>query len=151
MRLDKRATMKAYKARVQAVPTETVRAWFDGKWMSSFAIRCTISAGRPVSTRFRKQYPVQAYLIALEKGATPLGLTTEHKISGRYVCQTRRTLDPGDVRYIGKYSHFSGHLLRRQDNPFALQPEDKRYIEQDDRPVCLAYNLRRSSSMCSST
>lgn len=149
--LDKRQTMRAYKTRLRSLPIETIRSWFDGKWVSSFAIRSTIPTGRSIGSRLKKHYPVQAFLVAIERGAKPLGITTEHKHNNQYICSVRQVIPDHKIRYIGKYSHFSGHTLKREDNPFALQPEDKRYADPEERPVCLAYNLRRSSSMQSST
>ena len=147
MRIDKRRTMRAFKKRLRSLDKSLFSKWFDGKWISSFDIRSTIMVSKQINARMRKHYSVQAYLIALEKGASPLGITTEHTHNGKYVCVTRQSIDANTIQYIGKYSHFSGHTLRRQDNPFTLQPEDKRYGNPDERPVCLAYNLRRSLSI----
>jgi len=143
--------MKAFKARLRQLDAEVFHTWFTGKWVSSFDIRSTIPYGQTIGSRIRKHYPVQAYLIAIEKGAKPLGITTEHTHSGQYICRVRQALKKEDVCYIGKYSHFSGHRLKREDNPFALQPEDKRYTSKDDRPAVLMYNLRSGSSLQSST
>jgi hypothetical protein len=147
--LDKRETMRAYKARLRTLPAQTFYDWFDDRWISSFDIRSTITTGQPVSARFRKHYAIQAFLIACEKGARPKGVTTEHKHKGQFVCPVRQSIQFHDIRYIGRYSHFSGHKLKREENPFALQPQDKRYCKVEDRSACLVYNLR--SSIQSST
>lgn len=149
--LDKHHTMKVFKQRLRGLDTHLFKQWFDGKWISSFDLRSTIPYGHPIGSRIRKHYSVQAYLVAVEKGAKPLGITTEHTHGGEYICSVRRDISDDRIRYIGKYSHFSGHKLKREDNPFALQPEDKRYGKKDDRPVMLAYNLRNGSSLQSST
>ena len=142
--------MKAFRARLRNLDAQIFHDWFDGKWISSFDLRSTIPFGKAVGARIRKHYSVQAYLIAIEKGAKPLGITTEHTHGGEYVCATRRLILNEKIRYIGKYSHFSGHKLRIEDNPFALQAKDKRFAKPDERPVVLAYNLRSGSSLQSS-
>jgi len=140
--------MKAFKARLRSLDAQVFREWFDGKWVSSFDLRSTIPYGNPIGSRIRKHHSVQAYLVAIEKGAKPLGITTEHTHNGQYVCTVRQTIPKNQIRYIGKYSHFSGHTLRREDNPFALQPEDKVYGKPEDRPITtLSYNLRSGSSL----
>lgn len=143
--------MKAYKARLRRMDARTFHEWFDGKWISCFDIFSTIPVGKVVGARIRKYYPVQAYLIALEKGAKPCGITNEHTSDGEYQCEQRRKIKPCNIQYIGKFSKFTGHELRRQDNPFALQPEDRRYAKRNQRPILIAYNLRNSSSMNSTS
>jgi hypothetical protein len=149
--LDKRRTMKVFKQRLRDLDARLFKRWFDEKWVSSFDLRSTIPYGQPIGPRIRKHYSAQAYLIAVEKGAKPLGITTEHTHGGNYICSVRRAITDDNIRYIGKYSHFSGHKLKREDNPFALQPADKRYGKKDDRHVVLVYNLRSVSSLQSST
>ena len=142
-KLDKKRTMINYRSRLQSLPSELYKQWFDNKWISSFATRSSIHTGQTIPTHFRKYYPVQTYLIAVEKGATPLGITTEHKKMNKFICPVRQTLDPGQIAYIGKYSHFSGHTLKQKDNPFALKPEDKVYCVSQEQIVC-SYYLRSS-------
>ena len=145
MVLDKKKTMAAYKARLRKLPTSLFKKWFDQKWISSLVLQKTIPAGRTIPNGFKKFYPVQAYLVAIEKGAKPLGLTTDRTRNGVYLCDARKTIQNEKVQYIGKYSYFTGHTLRKKDNPFALQTEDRRTAKPGTRDVCLHYNFRSSS------
>lgn len=146
--LDKKRTMGKYRARLRALPASTFREWFEGKWVSSFAIRSSLTIDQPIPSNFKKQYPVQAYLIALEKGIKPLGITTEHKRHGEFICSTRKSISQDQIAYIGRYSHFSGHLLRQEDNPFALKKSDKVYCESRE-DVIHSHYLRSSGRFSS--
>mgnify|MGYP000206095228 CR=1 FL=1 len=149
--LDQQQTMQRYKTRLRNLPLNLFQTWFEGKWISSFAIRSTVTAGHFVGDRMKKQYPVQAYLIALERGVHPLGLTTEHTQNNQFICAIRQLIPNDQICYIGKYSHFSGHTLKRKENPFALQPVDKCYHDPATRPICIPYNLRQNASLHSTS
>ena len=125
-------TLTTYMRRVRGLP-RTCFNNLEGCWLSTFDIYSTIYADDLSSISmfiFVNVPAIHLMLYCKQLGVRVLGVTSERKQNGRYICQERAN-SQNKVVFVGKYSYFSGSELAKQTSEFALKKSDYVY-----KPVC---------------
>jgi hypothetical protein len=102
------ATREKYKQRIEIFPPELWAA-LNGAYLGTFEIYSTIADIQPDS--HLDCFAGVILRSAREKGYTPLGVTSERKHDGVFICSKLNDVEREACRivYVGKYSYFSQH------------------------------------------
>ena len=116
-------TLQNYKERLQTFPDSDFSDLHDA-YLSSFEVYSTwdrIEEGSMLDC-----FVATLHRETVRRGFLPLGITSERKHSGEYICNTfgdGRDRTNTNVVYCGKFSYFSGHAKSKfapiqQDNVY---------------------------------
>ena len=102
-------TLDRYKQRLLTF-SEDVWEVFDNSYIGSFEIYSTVESIEEGS--HMDCFAGVILRLAREKGYNVLGVTSERKSNGTYICSTLLNDMPreeANIVYVGKYSYFSNH------------------------------------------
>jgi hypothetical protein len=106
------------------------RAFFlplEGAYLSTYSIYSTIRDLQISRFIFFNCFAVHLMSYARALGINVLGVTSERKIDGEFICSARRNPD-NKIVYVGKYSFFSSAPA----SPWAPSRTDVVYYDDDE-------------------
>lgn len=125
--LDKEATYENYRRRMEEL--QDTFDVFEGAYMSTFELYSTVS---DIDEGSQMDCFAGVLLrLVREHGVQCLGVTSERKKNGQYMCTTLlngESREEANLVYIGKYSYFSGNQ-RSIYSPLAI---DNAYLPEAD-------------------
>lgn len=129
-RLNNRATMERYLARMATHPAE----WFkelEGSYLCTYAISGgTITSDERTAVQIQRRCPAWHLMrYARSIGVNVLGVTSERKEGGQYISDTRRNPD-NKVVYVDRHAYFGSNTASK----YCEQQCDHVYYT-DDEPI----------------
>lgn len=118
------ATLARYRDRLLLFPEEVWKE-LDNSYIGSFEIYSTVEFIEEGS--HMDCFAGVILRLAREKGYNVLGVTSERKSNGEYICSTLLNETPreeANIVYVGKYSYFSNHAK----SMFAAMSTDYVYV-----------------------
>ena len=125
--LNKEQSLKAYEARMRALPEETIME-LDGKYLSSLDVFDTYNIDDPeIDRRYESFLDNSCFRLAhvcKARNIKILGVTSTRIMQGQRIAAVLpEYIDK--IKYVGGHCGCSFHNLR--SSVFSLRPEDKRY------------------------
>jgi hypothetical protein len=128
--LDIPETLRRLEERVRTTLANNIHKDLDGAYLSTFESYSTVESSDVVPPSMEDVAAIRIMLLARELGVNVLGVTSERKRGGQYVCSSLgRAGSEGPresfrVVYVGTYSYFTGHHVA---SPYSVRPVDKVY------------------------
>ena len=125
-KINRQRTIEKYMDRMRSKP----RAFFeplDGAYLSTYSIYSTIHDLEISRFIFFNCFAVHLMSYARALGINVLGVTSERKSDGEYICEARRNAE-NKIVYVGKYSFFSNAPA----SPWAPSRTDVVYYDDDE-------------------
>ena len=125
-KINRQRTIEKYMDRMRSKP----RAFFEpleGAYLSTYSIYSTIHDLEISRFIFFNCFAVHLMSFARALGINVLGVTSERKIDGEYICEVRKNPD-NKIVYVGKYSFFSNAPA----SPWAPSRTDVVYYDDDE-------------------
>ena len=123
---DKKATIQQYLKRMQKCLDKNpdfLKA-LDDRYLTSYDVYTTTTKIRLVDPiKFETEQPFALMRFAQQNGISILGIISERKKGGNYICSEREKYSDKCV-YIGRYNYFGKQL---ETSPFAILSCDSVY------------------------